>query len=103
MLDTDFLEQTALPKPQAQTLPDDQLKSAINELKKKGQPYLETSRDLKKIYIEDLKISEIKMQFSFQSSPIMFREFTMNPTLKFLLVLFSNLKNLNIKLKQLHG
>jgi hypothetical protein len=36
MLDTDFLEQTALPKPQAQTLPDDQLKSAINELKKKG-------------------------------------------------------------------
>lgn len=43
------------------------------------------------------------MQFSFQSSPIMFREFTMNPTLKFLLVLFSNLKNLNIKLKQLHG
>lgn len=28
------------------------MKNAINELKKKGKPYLETSRDVQKIYFE---------------------------------------------------
>lgn len=29
-----------------------QIKSAFNEMKKKGQPYMDTQRDVKKIYIE---------------------------------------------------
>jgi len=29
-----------------------QIKTAFNELKKKGQPYMESQRDVKKIYIE---------------------------------------------------
>ena len=29
-----------------------EIKSALHELKKKGQPYMETQRDVKKIYIE---------------------------------------------------
>lgn len=37
------------------------------------------------------------MKFTFNSSPIMFRELTMNPTLKFLIVLMSNLKKVQLK------
>jgi len=74
----------------------EQIKSAFNELKKKGQPYMDTQRDVKKIYIEQFQISEIRLNFTFSSSPILFREFTMNPTLKFFLVLLSNLKNVRL-------
>lgn len=75
----------------------DQMKSAIDELKKKGQPYMETSRDVQKIYFEQFQINEVRLKFTFSSSPILFREFTMNPTLKFFIVLLSNLKNVQLK------
>lgn len=73
------------------------MKNAINELKKKGKPYLETSRDVQKIYFEQFQINEIRFSFTFHSSPILFREFTMNPTLKFMIVLLSNLKNVKLR------
>ena len=37
------------------------------------------------------------MRFTFKSSPIMFREVSMNPTLKFLILLMSNLKKVELK------
>lgn len=58
---------------------------------------METQRDVKKIYIEQFQISEIRLSFTFSSSPILFREFTMNPTLKFFIVLLSNLKNVHLR------
>ena len=51
----------------------------------------------RKIYFEELCIQEIKIKFTFKSSPIMFREFAMNPTMKFLIVLMSNLKKVQLK------
>lgn len=42
-------------------------------------------------------MNEIKFNFSFSSSPILFREFSMNPTVKFLIVLLSNMKNVQLK------
>ena len=78
------------------------METALNELKKKGQPYLETSRDVQKIYFDVFQINEIRLSFSFSSSPILFREFTMNPTLKFLIVLLSNLKNVKLKFGKCH-
>ena len=42
------------------------------------------------------------MSFTFSSSPILFREFTMNPTLKFFLVLLSNLKNVKLRFSKYH-
>lgn len=80
---------------------DDQMKNAISELKKKGQPYLATSRDVQKIYFEQFTINAIRLSFTFSSSPILFREFTMNPTLKFLIVLLSNLKNVKLRFSKL--
>jgi len=74
-----------------------QIKSALNELKKKGQPFLDKQKDVKMIFIEQFHIAEIRLSFTFSSSPILFREFTMNPTLKFFLVLLSNLKNVKLK------
>ena len=76
------------------------MKSALNELTKKGQPYLATGRDIKKIYFENFEIKEIRFSFTFNSSPLMFREFTMNPTLKFFIVLLSNLKNVKLVLSK---
>ena len=52
---------------------------------------------MKKIYIEHFQIDEIRLSFTFSSSPILFREFTMNPTLKFFLVLMSNMKNVKLR------
>ena len=46
-----------------------------------------------KIFFESFYIHELKLNFSFVSSPILFREFSMNPTLKFFIVLLSNMKN----------
>lgn len=51
----------------------------------------------RKIYFEELFIHEIKIKFTFKSSPIMFREFAMNSTMKFLIVLMSNLKKVQLK------
>ena len=79
-----------------------QIKSAFNEMKKKGQPYMDTQRDVKKIYIEQFQIAEIRLSFTFSSSPILFREFTMNPTLKFFLVLLSNLKDVKLRFSKYH-
>lgn len=50
-----------------------------------------------KVYFEHLYVNEIKFNFSFSSSPILFREFSMNPTVKFLIVLLSNMKNVQLK------
>jgi len=75
----------------------DQIKNALSELKTKGQPLHETQRDVQKIFLEQFSISEIRFSFTFSSSPILFREFTMNPTLKFFIVLLSNLKNVKLK------
>jgi hypothetical protein len=75
----------------------DKIKQALNDLKK---PYDQPGREIqqqKKIYFEEFYIHEIKMKFTFNSSPIMFRELTMNPTLKFLIVLMSNLKKVQLK------
>lgn len=75
----------------------DKIKKAFDDLKK---PYDQPGREVqvqKKIYFEEFYIHDIKMRFTFNSSPIMFREFTMNPTLKFLIVLMSNLKNVKLK------
>ena len=92
------IDPTALKQPNLGSNDEvEQIKSAFKELKSKGQPYMETQRDVKKIYIEQFQISEIKLSFTFSSSPILFREFTMNPTLKFFIVLLSNLKNVNLK------
>jgi hypothetical protein len=78
----------------------EQIKSAFKELK--GKPYNESQRDVKKIYIEQFQISEIQVSFTFSSSPILFREFTMNPTLKFFIVLLSNLKNVHLRFSKYH-
>jgi len=51
-----------------------------------------------KIYFEQFYINEIKLNFTFYSSPILFREFSMNPTLKFFIVMLSNLKNTKLHL-----
>lgn len=50
-----------------------------------------------KIFFESFYINDLKMNFSFVSSPILFREFSMNPTLKFFIVLLSNMKNVQLK------
>lgn len=63
---------------------------------------METQRDVKKIYFELFQINEIRLSFTFSTSPILFREFTMNPTLKFLIVLLSNLKNVKLKFGKCH-
>ena len=57
---------------------------------------------MQKIYVEQFQISEIRLNFSFSSSPILFRECTMNPTLKFFLVLLSNLKNVRLGFSKYH-
>lgn len=75
----------------------DKLKKAFDDLKK---PYDQPGQELqaqKKVYFEEFYIHDIQMKFTFNSSPIMFREFTMNPTLKFLIVLMSSLKNVRLK------
>lgn len=51
----------------------------------------------KRVLFEQFYIHEIKLNFTFLSSPILFREFTMNPTLKFLIMLLSNLKNVHLR------
>jgi hypothetical protein len=58
---------------------------------------LQNARDGVKIYCEHFEIDDVQLSFTFSSSPILFREFTMNPTLKFLIVLLSNLKNVKLK------
>ena len=96
----DGLDPTTIKQPVLITSMGDeveQMKSVITELKKKGQPLMETQRDVKKIYIEHFQIDEIRLSFTFSSSPILFREFTMNPTLKFFLVLMSNMKNVKLR------
>lgn len=77
------------------------VKDAITEFKKKtskeeGGPG-STVRENQKIYFESFIISEIRVSFSFSSSPILFRELSMNPTLKFIIVLLSNLKNFKLR------
>jgi len=74
----------------------DKIKKAFDDLKK---PY-DQGRELqaqKKVYFEEFYVHDIKMKFTFSSSPIMFREFSMNPTLKFLIVLMSSLKNVRLR------
>eukprot|EP00347_Sterkiella_histriomuscorum_P015009 403358661 len=76
----------------------ERMKETINELKK---PYeKKDSQVQKKVFFEQFFINDIRLNFSFQSSPILFREFTMNPTLKFFIVLLSNLKNVQLKFSQ---
>ena len=45
-----------------------------------------------KVYFEEFYVHDIGLRFSFKSSPIMFRDLAMNQSLKFLIVLLSNLK-----------
>ena len=71
----------------------DRIKKAFDDLKK---PYDQPGREIqaqKKIYFQEFYIHNIKLKFTFSSSPIMFREFSMNPTFKFIIVMLSNLKN----------
>ena len=49
------------------------------------------------IFVEHFYIQEINFSFTFSSSPILFREYAMNPALKFFIILMSNLKNVNLK------
>jgi hypothetical protein len=67
----------------------DKIKRAFTDFKAHSGREIQAQ---KKIYFEEFYVHEIQMKFTFNSSPIMFREFTMNPTLKFLIVLMSNLK-----------
>jgi len=57
---------------------------------------IQSTHEGQKIFIEHFQIDEVRLTFTFSSSPILFREFTMNPTLKFLIVLLSNLKNVKL-------
>jgi hypothetical protein len=70
-------------------------KFTFDDLKK---PYFKKDSAMpKRVLFEQFYIHEIKLNFTFQSSPILFREFTMNPTLKFLIMLLSNLKNVHLR------
>lgn len=51
----------------------------------------------KKLYFENFIINDISLNFTFSSSPILFREFSMNPSLKFFIVLLSNMKKVSLK------
>ncbi|CDW86490.1 UNKNOWN [Stylonychia lemnae] len=63
----------------------EKMKQTFNDLKK---PYEKNEvQAQKRIFFEQFYINDVKFNFSFQSSPILFREFTMNPTLKFFIVL----------------
>lgn len=70
-----------------------------SKLNKLDKGYYYENRDnqvQKNIYVEEFYIHDICIRFNFNSSPIMFRELSMNSTLKFLIVLMSNLKNVQI-------
>lgn len=82
----------------------DKIKIAFNELKK---PYYDPSqgRDAqaqKKIYFEEFYVHSLKLKFTFKSSPIMFRELALNSTLKFLVVVMSNLKKVQLSFNRFH-
>lgn len=49
-----------------------------------------------KIYFEEFYVHDLRVKFSFKSSPIMFRELALHPTLKFVIVLLSNLKKVKL-------
>lgn len=55
-----------------------------------------------KIYIENFLIGEINMQISFSTRPIVFREFTMPPLLKFLISMLSNINQVQLNFKKYH-
>jgi hypothetical protein len=74
------------------------IKKAIGDAKVYNRGEIEPQ---KKIYFEEFYVHNIHMKFTFNSSPIMFREFTMNQTLKFLIVLMSNLKRVQLKFAKL--
>jgi hypothetical protein len=76
----------------------EKLKFNFDDLKK---PYFKRDTSTpKRVLFEQFYIHDIKINFSFLSSPILFREFTMNPSLKFFIMLLSNLKNMRIKLSK---
>jgi hypothetical protein len=45
---------------------------------------------------------DIKLKFTFESSPVMLREVGLNTTLKFLLVMMSNLKKVKLNFTAFH-
>jgi hypothetical protein len=55
-----------------------------------------------KVFFEEFYIHDIGLKFSFKSSPIMFRDLAMNQSLKFLIVLLSNLKKAQINFTRMH-
>lgn len=84
----------------------DKIKKAIKTMK---MPYDKQGNEIhvqKSVYFEEFYIHDICIRFNFKSSPIMFREVSMNstylkhPLVQFFIVLLSNLKNVNIKFKR---
>ncbi len=65
-------------------------KEGALDLKKKGQPIVE-QRDMQKIFIENFLIGEINFSLTFAKRPVVFREFTMPPFLKFLISMLSRM------------
>ena len=54
------------------------------------------------MHFEEFFISKIKINFSFNSSPVTFNELGLNSTLKFFIVLMSNLKKVNLSFEELN-
>jgi len=57
---------------------------------------------MQKIYIENFLIGEINVSITFAKRPVVFREFTMPPLLKFLLSMLSGMSKVQLSFNKYH-